>query len=604
MKNLICTSIVVLGILQLGATAAAQHSIPDLAEMITPSIATIVTYGEDDQPLKQGSGFFVDNQHIVSSLHIFEGANRAEAILYDQSRIPLAGFVHKNVLKDQICVRVTATRINVRRFQYNVKAVPRPGETVIVVGSPFGLEHSITEGIISSIRNDDRYGQLIQITAPISPGSSGSPVLNLKGELIGVATFQFVAGQNLNFAVPFEKLNNLHQLVLQSFSTVNSLTSSDIIPSDLQFLLAAGISFINHRYDEALQHYQKGIRANPLNIEAHIGAGKCKWYLKDIKSAEAYFAQALKIEPENALPYYMVAAFYHSLGTHAKQVQLLVSKASLLNLKSADDYLTASDELLKMGDLRKAYDYVNFVLHHSQNKILIYLRLSILYESHKLRMKKIEALEAILKIFPSTNEQYIALVGDYASMGLKNKMRIYKEIGETYDQIGMSDKMKQTYEKAALDKPETADGYYTLGKMFHGLGRYREEIDCHKNAIMLDSMHFHAHYDLAMLYKELGIPNDAIEFLKRAIIIDPDDSSAFLELGAIYLEHKYYQDAANSFKQLIRISPDAGFGYHLLGLTYLYAGEVNQALIQLEILRKIDTKLANDLHEAIIKRRN
>ena len=72
------------------------------------------------------------------------------------------------------------------------------GDKTIVIGNPSGLTGTVSEGIISAFREN---GSIIQITAPISPGSSGSPVLDENGEVIGVATSQKQEGQNLNFAI-------------------------------------------------------------------------------------------------------------------------------------------------------------------------------------------------------------------------------------------------------------------------------------------------------------------------------------------------------------------------------------------------------------------
>ena len=77
----------------------------------------------------------------------------------------------------------------------------RPGQTVFAIGSPQGLDLSISEGIVSSVR-ESRLGPLIQTTAAISPGSSGGGLFNVSGQLIGITTFQSKTGQNLNFAVP------------------------------------------------------------------------------------------------------------------------------------------------------------------------------------------------------------------------------------------------------------------------------------------------------------------------------------------------------------------------------------------------------------------
>jgi S1-C subfamily serine protease len=80
-------------------------------------------------------------------------------------------------------------------------ARPDAGERVIVMGSPLGLEQTATDGMVSAIRTMRDRGEFLQISAPISPGSSGGPVVNMAGQVIGIATFQ-VKGQNLNFAVP------------------------------------------------------------------------------------------------------------------------------------------------------------------------------------------------------------------------------------------------------------------------------------------------------------------------------------------------------------------------------------------------------------------
>ena len=79
---------------------------------------------------------------------------------------------------------------------------PDIAERVLVVGSPMGLEQTVTEGIISAIRELPDVGTIYQITAPISPGSSGSPIINMKGKVVGVTSFFLQKGQNLNFGIP------------------------------------------------------------------------------------------------------------------------------------------------------------------------------------------------------------------------------------------------------------------------------------------------------------------------------------------------------------------------------------------------------------------
>jgi tetratricopeptide (TPR) repeat protein len=97
-----------------------------------------------------------------------------------------------------------------------------PGQKIYVIGSPLGLPATISEGIISGLRDFNGH-HLIQITAPISSGSSGGPVLNDKGELVGVAVAQFKDGQNLNFAIP---KNHVELLLSFASASVNEFSEN------------------------------------------------------------------------------------------------------------------------------------------------------------------------------------------------------------------------------------------------------------------------------------------------------------------------------------------------------------------------------------------
>ena len=110
------------------------------------------------------------------------------------------------------------------------------GEPVYAAGNPSGLEGTFSDGIISSIRGDGAY-KIPQITAPISPGSSGGPVLNEKGEVIGVSVLTIRNGQNFNFAIPINYLKSLLSEVqltkaLRKTRVATSNRSALIDPSD------------------------------------------------------------------------------------------------------------------------------------------------------------------------------------------------------------------------------------------------------------------------------------------------------------------------------------------------------------------------------------
>lgn len=182
----------------------AAEGIPAVVEHIKPAVVTITTYDEAGEALRQGSGFFIRANHVISARHLFEGAASARVRLHDGRTSAVAGVLDEDERQDLILLQLPMDAVS--RPLKVVGDLPSVGERVVVAGSPLGLEFSLSDGIVSAIRDLPRYGRVIQITAPLSVGSSGSPVVNLRGQVVGVATLQMNGGQNINFAVPGRRL--------------------------------------------------------------------------------------------------------------------------------------------------------------------------------------------------------------------------------------------------------------------------------------------------------------------------------------------------------------------------------------------------------------
>ena len=196
------------------------QSAQEIARSAFGSTVLLVMEDGNGQPLSLGSGFFVSENEIASNLHVIEGASRGYArVVGQQTRFDIEGITAIDAERDLVILRVTGSQRITLSLSDSENA--QVGETVYAVGNPQGLEGTFSQGIVSSIRevgND----KLLQITAPISPGSSGGPVLNSKGEVIGVSVATYRGGQNLNFAIPS---NYLSSLISQSGS-VRPLTQS------------------------------------------------------------------------------------------------------------------------------------------------------------------------------------------------------------------------------------------------------------------------------------------------------------------------------------------------------------------------------------------
>jgi len=159
------------------------------------------------QPISLGSGFLVRAGEIATNLHVVQGAARGYAKLVgQQAKYNIEGITGVDSERDLVVLKISAGRS--QTLALGDSDGVQVGEVVYAVGNPQGLEGTFSQGILSGIRSVGA-DRLLQITAPISPGSSGGPVLNTRGEVIGVSAAAFREGQNLNFAIPSNYLKTL-----------------------------------------------------------------------------------------------------------------------------------------------------------------------------------------------------------------------------------------------------------------------------------------------------------------------------------------------------------------------------------------------------------
>jgi S1-C subfamily serine protease len=206
MKRDILTCLAVLFIAALLSAAAAQNA-RDVARRAFPSVVLLVMQDGNGQPLSLGSGFFVSDGVVATNLHVVRGASTGQAKIVGQTKTyPVAGLVAVDADADLVLLKVPDTKAPALQLAQGTDLAV--GDLVYAVGNPEGLEGTFSQGIVSGIRmvGSDR---LLQVTAPISPGSSGGPIFDNRGQVIGVAVATFSEGQNLNFAIPSSYLASL-----------------------------------------------------------------------------------------------------------------------------------------------------------------------------------------------------------------------------------------------------------------------------------------------------------------------------------------------------------------------------------------------------------
>ncbi|QDU72518.1 S1C family serine protease [Mucisphaera calidilacus] len=172
-----------------------------------------------------GSGFFWDNQgHIVTNYHVLHNATGAEIILDDQTRVR-AQLVGVSRSHDLAVLKIDDPDINREALPHGDSARIRVGQTVLAIGNPFGLDHTLTRGVVSALNreikalNGRTIGGVIQTDAAVNPGSSGGPLLDSSGRVIGVNTaILSPAGTSagIAFAVPMATVQRVVPQLIES----------------------------------------------------------------------------------------------------------------------------------------------------------------------------------------------------------------------------------------------------------------------------------------------------------------------------------------------------------------------------------------------------
>jgi serine/threonine protein kinase len=208
----------------------APVDLPTLIKQVERSVVRVNVIGRDGE--STGSGFVVHKKGVITNWHVIQGATSATVVFVDGLEAKVEGVWATDDEYDLAYMKIDTPRDLVPIALAH--EMPEKGTRVLAFGAPLGLDFSASEGIVSGVRSVEELEKLgvngiqgtwIQTTAPISPGNSGGPLVNMKGEVVAANTMMLLAGQNLNFAISAEDVHRVMQMQGLTVTTLADLST-------------------------------------------------------------------------------------------------------------------------------------------------------------------------------------------------------------------------------------------------------------------------------------------------------------------------------------------------------------------------------------------
>lgn len=212
-------------------SAPPPKDIPSIAKAANGAVVSIVMSDKDGKPIAQGSGFLVSTDGIIiTNYHVIAEGSSALVKLPDGAFFAVDGVLAFDKARDVAVIKAHGD--NFHKLTLGNSDRVQVGQEVVAIGNPLSLESTVSNGIVSSIRTiDEEGGKYLQVTAPISPGSSGGPLFNMAGEVVGITTMYIKGGENLNFAIP---IGDAKPLLLQASSAKLQNLPNEPEPTEAQ----------------------------------------------------------------------------------------------------------------------------------------------------------------------------------------------------------------------------------------------------------------------------------------------------------------------------------------------------------------------------------
>lgn len=512
---------VLLMVIGLQSCIKDAKSVLEKAEMAT---FIIYTYDDNGSPAGSGSGFFIEKDGTgITNYHVLDKSTKAVIRLKDGKVYEIDKVLASDKKWD--IVKFSIRNVDGADFDYlefSNKDVEQ-GDKVYNLGAPMGLEQTFSDGLISSIRSDS-HGKIIQVSIPISQGSSGSPIMNESGEVIAVASFKSMKGENLNFGVqindellsqmksnPFQK-DNRHFNKNENFIIIN-------LPSDRQNNLSLNaIQFKKDVTIAYLSYTNLDMSNSGSGIWCKTNEGDNGFYIKNRETGEKK---------------YIVSSTIGSSREEGTTVPLATVCKFQINFPPIDNSISRID-ICEGDDPEWSFSDINLDDY-----------------------RKIEKIE-----FDNYKREYA-----YSTM-----------------REGDLDFSKSLFEEMLENDPENLQILNVLGIISFVQDNNKDAIDYFSSAIEEHPNSVVSYLNRSCVYRNQDNNKKALSDLDKAISIDNNKPELYIERADVYMEMKEWEKAKKDYDMILTFKDfkDDYSIYYLRGACFSQLDDTSNAINDLK----------------------
>jgi len=443
----------------------------DLFERVSPAVCRIDVMNAAYKKQGQGSGFLVSPDGlVVTNHHVIHAGRRGLARFGNDKTYPVSAILAEDKEKDLAVVQIAGKDLPYLEVLPQGEQ-PKVGARAFAIGTPVGYDNTFTEGLVSGLREQENRS-VVQTSAPISSGSSGGPLLDARGRVLGVNTFVRVerSGQtiveNLNFAVASDEVHAildearkarkttrvaegkpLDDLAAEDFARAYELISKEELlqaagivdslakqyPKNLQVrLLQARINMRMNFMDEALKAFEVAARLDPSNAEPHVGIGLAHKRKKQYKQAADALGKAVQLNPSDPSAQCEYGTVLLELGRSGEALNAL-KEAVQLEEKDPKAWMQLGEAYMAEKLYTPAADAFQKTIALRPTNAKAFARLALAYYHNEQYEQAVAAASTALQMRRDLVDAYYVMGLLLKHSGQKKKLRQVRDILKQLD---------------------------------------------------------------------------------------------------------------------------------------------------------------------------